>query len=278
MYMKILNVTPYNLSFGNKMPYRDYQDESEIRDFTDDFGGHDQFVRDAIRAHIYSQFLPNYGIDENRTVSYAKTINDVYIPNFEQIGHNSFKGASLVKNIQYLDLLPKSGVSTVIDLVGYYKLEKACKDKNINYLKYPVYADFWGHPIFCKDEVLLEERKKSLSSRSLSKEIYNLEMKKYKVNIQMEREKFIKDFSNLMQTMRNGHFYISCQHGEYRTPNILAMNSYFNPYWVGNKIEPTSEYLYEKMKNMYTNLTPEYKQILGIDKSHEEILKKEFNL
>lgn len=88
----------------------------------------------------------------------------------------------------------------------------------------------------------------------------------------------MKNFIDLIDVINKDSFYIGCEFGEYRTPNILALNTFFNPHWKGKKVYPTSEFVYTKLKNMYNNLTPEDKVKLGFNKGFEENLKVELGL
>lgn len=279
--MKIYGITPFKINFCSNGPkFEDYQDECELRNFAEDdgFDGHDRTVRDAIRAHMYAQFLPNYGIDERKVSSYARTLDDVYIPNLKKIGQSSYRGSTLAKNLNIVELLPRSGVRTMIDLVGYHKLEQECNEQKVNYVKYAVEADYWAHPIFKKDVTLIEDYKHEMLKYPMTSKEKEKDFVRFKEMINLERREFMREFIEIIKTMKSGHFYIACEHGEYRTPNILALNSYFNPTWTGENTKPTSEFMYKSMKNMYLNMTDDEKNKLGFTKEHEEFLKKEFDL
>ncbi len=279
--MRIYSISPYKINFSSNGPkFEDYRDESELRNFAEDdgFDGHDRAVRDAIRAHMYAQFLPNYGIDERKVSSYARTIDDVYIPNLMKIGNGSYRGSTLAKNLNLVELLPRSGVRTLIDLVGYNSLERECDKQKVQYVRYPVEADYWAHPIFKKDITLIEDYKSELLKHPMTKEEKEKDFSRFREMINLERREFMQNFIELISTMKTGHFYIACEHGEYRTPNILALNSYFNPNWMGEATKPTSEFMYANMKNMYLNMTEKEKSRLGFTKEHEAYLQKAFEL
>ena len=279
--MRISCVNPVKIHFcSNRPKFEDYQDEYELRNFAEDdgFDGHDRSVRDAIRAHMYAQFLPNYGIDERKVSSYARTLDDVYIPNLKKIGQSSYRGSTLAKNLNIVELLPKSGVRTVIDLVGYHDLEYECNNQKVRYVRYPVEADYWAHPIFKKDVTLVEDYNLEMLKHPMTKVEKEKDFARYKEMINLDRREFMQGFIELIQTMKSGHFYISCEHGEYRTPNVLALNTYFNPTWTGEPTKPTSEFLYKSMKNMYLNMTDAEKKKLGFTEEHEAYLQKEFEL
>lgn len=280
--MKILPLlVNNNIRFTSDYKYDNLEEDNNVHNFLIDEEenySHDSYVRDAIRAHMYSQFLPNYGLGTGRSNAYASSIEDVYIQNLQKLDTSCYRGASLSKNLQYIPLLVKSKVYNVIDLVGYYDLEHKCKEYNIDYLRYPVSADYWANPIFRTDAELLTEKKEKLAKLGLSKAEYDKEISLYKRDIDYERKLFMKNFLTLIDTINKNNFYIGCEFGEYRTPNILALNTYFNPHWKGKKTYPTSEFVYTKMKNMYLNLTAEDKIRLGFTKGFEENLKIELGL
>ena len=274
--LQMNKITP---SFGVKLD--DLYDDNQVHNFTqddDECCSHDAKIRDAIRAHMYAQFLPAYGQEVGRSNRYAETLDDVFIPNLQKIGQNSYRGSTLAKNLQYLELLRKSNVHTVIDLVGYFGLESACKSNGVDYLRYPVSADYWANPIFMTDSELRENKEKELSKLGLSQDEFNKAMKKHEFSVIYERSVFMKNFIDLIDVINKDSFYIGCEFGEYRTPNILALNTFFNPHWKGKKVYPTSEFVYTKLKNMYNNLTPEDKVKLGFNKGFEENLKVELGL
>lgn len=279
--MRILPILDRLIFFTSQRKLDDLYVDNHVHNFTqddDECCSHDAKIRDAIRAHMYSQFLPAYGSEVGRSNKYAETLDDVYIPNLQKIGQNSYRGSTLAKNLQYLELLRKSNMNTVIDLVGYYDLENACKLKGIDYLRYPVSADFWANPIFRTDYDLKEEKFRELSKLGLSQQEFDSAMSKHDISVEYERHIFMKKFFKLIDVINKDGFYISCEYGEYRTPNILSLNTFFNPRWTGRKIYPTSEFVYEKFRNMSHNLTLDDKIRLGFNNGFEENLKIELGL
>ena len=279
--MRILPLLVNNIKFTSNHQYDDLEADNNVHNFLIDDEGessHDSYIRDAIRAHMYSRFLPNYGLETGRSNAYATSIEDVYIPNLQKLDSSCYRGASLSKNLQYIPLLVKSKVYNVIDLVGYYDLESKCKEYKIDYLRYPVSMDYWANPIFRTDAELLDEKEEKLRKLGLTKAEYDAEIRRHKRDVDYERKLFMKNFLTLIDTINKNNFYIGCEYGEYRTPNILALNTYFNPHWTGKRTYPTSEFVYTKMKNMYLNLSQEDKIRLGFTKGFEENLKIELGL
>ncbi len=247
----------------------------------DDWGTADDIdsakLRDALRERMYSQFL-TYDNYDKKVPDYAKTLDDVYILNLQNIGANSYKGATLANNIDYLDLLKHSNVSTVIDLAAFNNLRAECKQRNIGYYRYTVTPDFWANPIFADNQSLLCEKICELQEKALTKEEFSSELDKFKTKIMKERADFMKNFEELLSVMSQGNFYISCELGENRTPNILALNTYFNPNWHGDKIQPTRGFVKNCIKNMYNNLTVEDKAKLGFTEEFEDELRENLHI
>ena len=283
--MKVYSVAFNPLNFKSHTKFEDYTDDDDLFSFSEDYDSDDKKVRDAIREHMYANFLTR-DVFVNPKNAYADSIKDLNIPNLEEIGENSYRGSTLAKHLHAVELLKRSGVSNVIDLVGYENLEQACSDNKVKYTSYPVDSQYWGNPIFENEKTSRENFKKELIkeyfpehiNEDIPDECFEHELRIRDSEVNLSRRMFMNDFINLVHTIQEGHFYISCEHGELRTPNILAMNTYFNPKWTGVKIKPTDENHYEKMKNMYLNMTENEKKRLGFTQEHEEKLKEEFDL
>lgn len=274
MRIASLNFPKVNFTSQNEF-YDICMEEEEVNSVADDWSG--AKIRDAIRNHLYPQFI--FDDNSSRKVSSSvMSIDDVFVPNLQNIGEGSYRGASLSRNTQYLDLLAKSGVKTVVDLVGFKKLQEACIEKGLNYYKYEVPYDYWLNPIFADDRELLTKRTLELSREGLTKPEFDAQIEYYKNRIKLDRAEFMDKFIGLIDTLKGGSFYIGCDLGESRTPNLLAMNSYFNPEWHGDKILPTNEFVYGLMKNMYKNMTDVDKQRLGFTEDYDKMLKKEFKI
>lgn len=266
--MKIYPCSSLNINF--KANYSKEKKDS-IYHFAYDCSG--EKIRSAIRAHMYPQLLFSPDPYDEITDT-ASTIEDVFIPNMEYIGAGSYKGASLFRYPAYLDLLKNSGISTVVDLAGSDGLKNICMQKNINYYRYYVPLDYWAKPIFTEDEQLFNKKRYELYEKSLTNEEFISQMQNYKTEINLERKAFVDEFIDFTDIMNRGALYIGCDLGEYRTPNILALNAYFNPKWQGLKAEPTTEFVKERIKNMYNNLTNQDKSRLGFTEAFDKNLAK----
>lgn len=276
MYVKIASKSP-NFYFTSKPPkIEDFEDDYDTRHFADDTAC--AIVRAKIRDHIYSRIIPNYGLDNDSTYFGAETLDDVFIPNLRKIGHDVYRGASLAKKIKYLDLLKKSGVDTVIDLEGFSNLKEACKEKNINYYNYKVGNDYWTNPIFEDENFLINNKRKQLYNKSLTYVEFEDELNRYKTQIQTERKEFMEKFIDFINVMKQGHLYIGCEFGEYRTPNILALNTYFNPNRTYADTYPTNQFFLQAIKNMYKNLTANDKLRLGFTEEYDKNLREKLGI
>ena len=255
--MKILSSMPVKILNFTSEKINNLSDD--CRNFGNDYID-GAAIREALRSRMLSKILPDYSSDIYKN----SKLQDVYIPNFADIGNNSYKGATLAMNLKYLDTLKNSGVNTVIDLEGYRALENACKEKNIDYYCYKVGNDFWQNPIFHSNSELIADKILELSKKSFTTKEFENEMILYKKEITKQRREFMDKFIDLTKKLNEGSFYISCQYGEYRTPNILALNSRFNPKWSGKKCELEDKFLADFFDNMANNLTKEDKEKLGI--------------
>ena len=232
-------------------------------------------LRNYIRDRLYvSCFIPV--IDKKTSCSemrYANTIDDVYIRNFKSLGNSSYSGECLMHKPEYFKLLRPSSVSTIIDLRCKEGLKECCDEYNIDYYYYDTSWGYGGQSIFKKDEDLLAAKAKELTHYGVTKKEFDESIEKYKSQIQEERTQYVRKLADLIGVVNYGHFYMSCEYGEYRTVNCLALVSIFNPEWHGEKIHPHSAYV-NKFKTMYENLTPEHKKILKIDEKYDEYLKR----
>lgn len=274
MKVAILNLRKINFTSRDKC-HKDFSEQEDLGDFADNWEG--SKIREAIRNHMYPQFI----LDDNsskKLPSYITSIEDVFVPNLQSLGQGSYRGASMSRNTQYLELLAKNGVNTIIDLVGFRKLQEACEEKNLKYYKYEVPFDYWSNPIFISNTELIANKKIELAKYNLTKTEFDEQLDYYKKKVKRKRAEFMEKFVGLTNIINKGHFYIGCELGEYRTPNILALNSYFNPNWQGQKMLPTDDFIYILMKNMYKNMTEFDKQKLGFTDKFEQNLRKKLNI
>lgn len=279
--MKILpNLFPY-IKFTSNYKYDNLEENGAIHNYSlnDDYSfDYDAQVRDAIRAHMYSRIFPYVGKDEYKSSSYTTSLSEMCIPNLQKIGDNCYRGSSLVYNMDAIPILKKSGVYTVIDLAGKHSLEVDCKKAGVSYFDYNVDSFYWSNPMFRRDEDLLAEKRENLSKLGLTKTEMEMELEDYKLDIDIARRQFMRKFFELVSEINYGSFYICCDCGEYRTPNILALNTFFNPRWRGVKTYPTNDFIYDKIRVMYENLSEKDKFRLCITNNYDKKLKTELGL
>lgn len=279
--MKIYNIVYRPVSFSS------YKDK-DIRNFNEmSVKGSDCNVKDnnVIRGYMSADTITKNVVINSKN-AFTGNIEDLNIHNLMSIGESSYRGSTLANNLCAVELLKNSDVTTVVDLVGYKNLEKECNKNNIRYIKYPVESDYWSNPIFENEVESKEKFKKNLINRyypgmaeeDIPEDFLTHELRIRRSDVNWSRRMFMEDFINLINVIQDGHFYIGCEYGEFRTPNILAMNTYFNPKWTGVKTQPTDETFKEKMKNMYVNMVEDEKEMLGFTEAFEEKLKEEFNI
>lgn len=232
-------------------------------------------VRDKISEGMYARIfgIGPEGDASSTDMRYADSIEDVKIMNFRSLGKSSYSGESLVRKPEYFKLLGHSGVTKVIDLVDNPKLKEYCDKYNLGYYSYDMNWGYSKQAIFCDEGSLISEYSQELSKRGLTKEEFDKSMSQYKSKIAEEKTSFVNKFKKLVDEINKGHFYMSCEYGEYRTVNCLTLVSLFNPDWYGEKIEPNLEFA-EKIIIMCQNLTDEHKKILGLSEEHILNLKK----
>lgn len=275
--MRIQSISTFNLNFSSR--YNDFLDDLEENNGIhsciqyDDYGA---TIRERMRANMLSRSMPIVNSDTNSSLRFASTLEESNIQNLQKIATNCYRGASLSKYKDHFELLKKSGVDTVIDLEGYHSLKKTCEDNKVDYYPYIVDAEFWSNPIFKTDEELIKEHERSLLLKGLKASEYKTEKEIFQEKINKKRDLFIHDLKKLFDVINKKSFYICCEFGEYRTPNILAINSLFNPDWKGKETYPSSHYMYKIFEKMYNNLTTEHKTILGIDEVKSVFLKEHF--
>ncbi len=275
--MRIYPITKCNINFLSKSHdvYCDnLEKENNSRSFIQ-YEDAESLTREKLRAHIIGRYLTTYDSELNSIGKYANSIEDANILNLQKLAPRCYRGASLAKYQSCFQLLRLSGIETIIDLASSESLKISCEENGINYYPYNVDSRYWAHPIFKTDEDLLDEKKETLSKENLSSCEYQTKLENFKKEIRKERNDFVIKFSKLIDVINEGGFYICCEMGEYRTPNILSLNTFFNPQWKGRNIYPAESCFFRQIENMYHNLTAENKALLRFTESHEAFLKEQ---
>ena len=232
---------------------------------------------DYLRMRLYERFFPVTDRDASTAeMQFARTLEDVNIKHFKKFGRSSYSGECLSHCPEYFKLFKPSGVQRIIDLSNNKDLKNLCKENQIDYYSYDMLEYYKDKPIYRTDEDLLSCKAEELCSAGYTSDEYDEIIKDYKKIIQSERKQAVLDLQKLIDVVNQGYFYMSCELGSHRTPNCLALVSVFNPKNFEKYSDPTPEF-FKKMKIMYENLTPEFKQILGIDEAYDEYLKTYFN-
>ena len=206
----------------------------------------------------------------------GKKLTDVSLAHFQVLPNYSYSGECLMRKSEaYFNLLRPSGVYTVIDLLGNggkAGLKERCEKYGVDYLNYDMDWGYTNQAIFQDEKELLEKMRESEKSWCSSEDELLKKIEKYKAKLAEQKTKSVNKLAKFIEKINKGHFYMSCEFGEYRTKNCLAIASWFNPTWpMKEKIDPTYEFK-TNIINLYNNLTPELKQILHIDAEYDKVL------
>lgn len=157
---------------------------------------------------------------------------------------NSYRGQSPFENPSSLKLLKDAGIKTVVDLCGYTGFEDVVCKNGLEYFEFCVSERFFDKDIF------------STRTDTCAK---------------LNNESFLNNFVKFIQTMQKDYVYIGCEYGKYKTDNALMVNKFFNPAFEDGKNYITSynkEYL-PCLRNLYNNLKPEHKTLMGWTKEFD---------
>lgn len=277
--MRIQPISNFNtkLTFKRNDYFDDLENENVVHSFTQ-YSDYETLIRERMRRNILGRCMPLENTINPALYGMTRNIEDLNIRNLQKIDSNCYRGSLFPAHENCFKILKQTGISTIIDLSGNNYLKESCGKNNINYYGYNIPENYWGNPIFKTNEELLESKEIEWKNQSLTEAEKDLEKTSFLNDINNQRNNYIADFKKLIDVINGKSFYICCEEGEYRTPNILALNTFFNPRWSGRKIYPTNDFIYTKIINMFKNLTQEHKDILGIkDKYYletQEFLKK----
>ena len=159
-----------------------------------------------------------------------------------------------------------------IDIKSNPEVKKACEENHVEYVSYDTSWGYGGKSFFKDKKGLMKEHAAQLMKEGVTKQDYESSMAYYEKRLNEERDTYIKELKVFMDVVNMGNFYMSCELGDYRTVNALALVTTFNPHWGGAKIKPHGTYV-PKMVNLYSNLSDENKKTLGIDEKYDEYLR-----
>lgn len=205
-------------------------------------------------------------INENEILSLP--LNNVKrIDGFE----NSYRGQTLcfAKN-KYLETIKNSGVTTVVDLVGYFDYDTKVKDAGMNYHLFKI-KNMYSSPAckslkdhLNKNERLLTEAKKE----GIDVDI-DAHLKRDKELFLNKTRDDINKFVDFINVMSKDNLYIGCEYGKRDTDEALMWNEAFNPKNQDKPLNVDKMGLLSNMYNLYYNLLPEDKINMGWTKDTE---------
>lgn len=271
--MKIQAINHFYPTFKS-YKYRIDDDEFGIPNYNiNDIYENDSYnsnIFEILRNRMYQQanISPDEKIQNN-----VRSIESLNILNLKKLPANSYMGATLANKDKYIEVAAKNGIDKIIDLHGYHTLKESCNENNIEYLLFPIHKSFWESNIFKSNTQLLNNAIKIANNKKFNENEFKEFADNYIKKINNNRNKFVERFAKLINKVNEGNYYISCQFGDYRTPNILALVSIFDSKWQGELIKPSSPDIYNKAKIMYENLSNENKIALGITPEFEKKIK-----
>ncbi len=290
------------INIKHSIPFKSNMDED-----THVFGFDDEISksrRNFIREHYNQYLMPNYEIYEangrlekyklknlienligRKTIHQATnsdsnassymSIFDLPMHNIKHIeGTNSYRGSSIIDNLNILPALKRNNIKRIVDLVGYDSLKEACRKNDIEYLEYKVDSNIWDNDAFKSKKNIIE------NENSIYQNIFGIGaeapedvIKKALLLWKDNKQKFIEKFIPFIKTMQKDNVYIGCEFGTYKTDNALLLNYFFNSktktnhngITLFNKISLT-----EEIENLYYNLTPENKKLLEWDNNFDK--------
>lgn len=170
-------------------------------------------------------------------------------PIWSDITPNSYRGQSPFENPSSLKILKNAGIKTVVDLCGYTGFKDVVRKSGLDYLCFIVNTDFFRQDIF-------STRKDTC--------------------VKLNNETFLDNFVKFIQTMQKDYVYIGCEYGKYKTDNALMCNHFFNPAFKDGRAYLTSYNMcyVSKLENLYNNLKPEHKTLMGWTKEFDSYVYK----
>lgn len=291
----ICGMKVFPISYTNQKVRFKASDDEAVLGYDDEIS---QARRRLIREHYNSYSMPNYNIyaSQGRMDKYSfenlisslkgkvnffnkGSLHNSFEPNYTSIydlglhnlkrieGTESYRGSSIIDDVDKLPELKKAGIERIVDLVGYKDIEDACKKNSVEYFAFPVKENFWDNAAFkSKTDIIQGENKiyeemfgiGAKASDSLITNALNL----WEVN----KTNFIDKFIDFIKIMQKDKVYIGCEFGTYKTDNALMLNYFFNSKMNTKHTGITQFnkfYLAREVENLYNNLTELNKKQLG---------------
>ena len=194
-------------------------------------------------------------------------ILDLPLRNVKQIDglENSYRGQTLCfAKKECLDTIKKSGVNTVVDLVGYQGYDKKIEDSGMKFFEFKTKKLFDSKEF---QSLRSYQVKQERFFRGLKEDGFDVDIEE---SLEYSKNKFlgetreginhVVDFINIM---REGNVYIGCESGTHETDIALMLNDAFNPDRQNVPLEIPALPILNSMFNLYYNLTPEDKAKMG---------------
>lgn len=171
-------------------------------------------------------------------------------PIWSDITTNSYRGQTPCEDISTLKTLKTAGIKRIVDLCGYHGFDDVVKRSGLEYYKFVVDDYFFENDAF----------QKSYRDTYSSKE-------RFEIN----KNDFLDKFVKFIQTMQKDYVYIGCEYGKYKTDNALMVNHFFNPAFEDcrNYITLFNKHFLPELVNLYNNLKPEHKKLMGWTKEFD---------
>lgn len=185
-----------------------------------------------------------YIYEQNKIINFIE-LQKANIPNLRIVYNKGVRGETLssIRNEQFIPLVKKCGIDTIIDLrtCDYTdKFRDKCKKNNLKYIHIPIDKE------------------------------------------QESDANIIKSMPTLFEYIKQGGFYIACAQGLHRTDIALAINYIFNPdenvpismsgHTKNNKTD--MEDIYKRIDSLYNSMTDEDKLFLKWPKDYDMEFKR----
>ena len=252
-----------------------------------------QDCRNVLREHYYNEELPFHKIYENqgKMTDYQfgnlvknlavspKHINEnevlsLPLKNIRRIDgtKNSYRGQTLcfAKN-KYLETIKNSGVTTVVDLVGYFDYDTKVKNAGMNYHLFKI-NHLYDSPACSSLKEHLNRNERLLNYAKNDGIDIDIE-KQLKLDKELFLEKTrdgVSNFVKFINIMSGDNVYIGGEYGTRDTDEALMWNEAFNPKFKDKPLNIDKMGLLNNMYNLYYNLTPKDKFDMGWTKDVED--------
>ena len=282
-----MNISPIN--FNGRIAYDD-EISAKRRNFIrerlneDVFQGSDVFLQNPrLEEYELNQLIKKITKKEKFQKNEASKIDEEIMKtlpmyNIKPIkGTTSYKGGTIDLTDEICQKLKQAGVLEVISFLEYDFNDDICKRNGLDCFCYPVGFRFWDKSASFKSRQ--EVIKDAINSFYISGSGLEADKDKYvkdKIEAwEKDNRIFINNFINFINEMKKDNLYIGCACAFNRTYDMFALNHLFNP--DAFETEPFNSVVhlnYDRIKNLYYNLTPIDKKKMGWDNSFDKSFLK----